>query len=75
MAEAFLNQLAGDRFEAESAGLEAGTLNPLAVVVMGELGMDISGNRTKEVFEFIKAGSANAKRIKTTRQLYQFYSS
>ena len=56
MAEAFLNQLAGDRFEAESAGLEAGTLNPLAIEVMGELGMDISRNRSKEVFEFIKAG-------------------
>jgi arsenate reductase len=56
MAEAFLNLLAGDRFEAESAGLEPGTLNPLAVEVMKEIGIDISGNRTKGVFEFIKAG-------------------
>jgi arsenate reductase len=56
MAEAFLNLLAGDRFEAESAGLEPGTLNPLGVEVMKEIGIDISGNRTKGVFEFIKAG-------------------
>jgi arsenate reductase len=56
MAEAFLNHLAGDRFEAHSAGLEPGTLNPLAVEVMREAGIDISGNRTKDVFAFVKSG-------------------
>jgi arsenate reductase len=56
MAEAFLNQLAGDHFEAQSAGLEAGTLNPLAVQVMREVGIDISGNQTKEVFSLCKRG-------------------
>jgi arsenate reductase len=56
MAEAFLNLLATDRFEAESAGLEPGRLNPIAVEAMREIGIDISGNRTKGVFEFIKAG-------------------
>ncbi len=56
MAEAFLNSLAGDRFEAESAGLEPGALNPLAVEVMAEIGIDISGNATKSVFDFIKQG-------------------
>ncbi len=56
MAEAFLNFIAGYKFEAESAGLEPGSLNPLAVEVMKEIGMDISGNRTKGVFEYIKAG-------------------
>lgn len=56
MAEAFLNSLAGDRFEAESAGLEPGSLNPLAVEAMKEIGIDISGNRVKGVFEFIKSG-------------------
>jgi hypothetical protein len=34
MAQAYLNTIAGDRFDAESAGLEAGTLNPLAVEAM-----------------------------------------
>ena len=56
MAEALLNNIAGDRFEAESAGLEPGTLNPLAVEAMKEKGMDISQNKTKGVFDFIKAG-------------------
>jgi len=56
MAEAFLNNLAGDRFEAMSAGLEPGTLNPLAVEVMKEVGIDISQNRTKSVFDLYKKG-------------------
>lgn len=56
MAEAFLNNMAGDRFEAESAGIEPGALNPLAVEAMKEFGMDISQNKTKGVFEFVKEG-------------------
>lgn len=56
MAEAFLNNMAGDRFEAESAGIEPGVLNPLAVEVMKEAGIDISQNKTKGVFEFVKKG-------------------
>ncbi|MDD2499306.1 MAG: arsenate reductase ArsC [Geobacter sp.] len=56
MAEALLNHLAGDRFEARSAGLEPGVLNPLAVEVLQELGIDISGNQTKDVFEMFKRG-------------------
>ena len=51
MAEGFLNNIAGDRFQAESAGMEPGTLNPLAVEVMKEAGIDISRNKTKSVFE------------------------
>ena len=43
MAEAFLNALGGEDFLAESAGLEPGTLNPLAVESMKEAGIDISG--------------------------------
>jgi arsenate reductase (thioredoxin) len=56
MAEVFLNQIAGDRFEARSAGLEPGVLNPLVVEVMQELGIDISNNQTKDVFEMFKRG-------------------
>ena len=56
MAEAFLNHFHGDRFIAESAGLEAGILNPLAVEVMKEAGIDISQNKTKSVFDLHKQG-------------------
>jgi arsenate reductase len=57
IAEAYLKQIAGDRFDAESAGFEPGKLNPLAVEVMQEVGIDISGNRTKSVFDFFKRGT------------------
>lgn len=56
MAEAFLKHFAGDRFEVESAGLEPGTLNPIVVEAMKEVGIDISQNKTKSVFEFLKQG-------------------
>jgi len=56
MAEAFLKQICGDKFEAYSAGLEPGKLNPTVVEVMKEAGIDISGNPTKSVFDFIKSG-------------------
>jgi len=56
MAEAFLKQLAGDKFEVESAGLEPGKLNPIVVEVMKEVGIDISQNKTKSVFDFYKQG-------------------
>ncbi|HUE36405.1 MAG TPA: arsenate reductase ArsC [Candidatus Acidoferrum sp.] len=56
MAEAFLNQFCGDEFEAHSAGLEPGKLNPIVVEAMQEIGMDISGNQTKAVFDIFKSG-------------------
>ncbi|MEI6049578.1 MAG: arsenate reductase ArsC [Bacteroidota bacterium] len=56
MAEALLKHIAGDRFEAESAGLEPGKLNPLAIEVMQEIEIDISQNKTKSVFDFYKQG-------------------
>jgi arsenate reductase len=56
IAEAFLNNLASDRFDAESAGLEPGKLNPLVVEAMKENGIDISKNLTKDVFDFFKQG-------------------
>ncbi len=56
MAEAFLKELAGDRFEVQSAGLEPGTLNQDVVAVMKEIGIDLSQNRTKSVFDIYKKG-------------------
>ncbi len=56
MAEAFLNQICGGQFEAHSAGIEPGKLNPLVVEAMREVGIDISGNQTKAVFDMIKSG-------------------
>ncbi len=56
MAEAFLNKYGNGKFIAESAGLEAGKLNPLVVTAMKEEGIDISGNATKSVFDFFKEG-------------------
>jgi arsenate reductase len=56
MAEAFLNQLAGDKFKAEIAGFEPGILNPIVVEAMKEIGIDISNNQTKSVFDFFKQG-------------------
>lgn len=56
MGEAFLKKLGGDKFFAESAGLEAGKLNPFVVTAMQEEGIDISGNQTKDVFDFFRQG-------------------
>src|ERR1019366_6132547 len=57
MAEAFLNQICGDTFEAHSAGLEPGKLNPIVVEAMQEIGIDISGNQTKAAFDMLKPGA------------------
>lgn len=56
MAEAFLEQACPNDFEVESAGLEPGELNPLAVALMKEVGIDISGNSTQSVFDAFKSG-------------------
>jgi arsenate reductase len=56
IAEAYLNSMYGDRFEAQSSRLEPGVLNSYAVGVMGEVGLDISRNKTKDVFDFVKKG-------------------
>jgi len=56
IAEAWLKHLCSDFSEAESAGLEPGTLNPLAVEVMREAGIDISKNKTQSVFDVFKSG-------------------
>jgi arsenate reductase len=56
IAEAYLKYYGGSKFDVESAGLEPGILNPAAVEVMKEEGIDISKNKTKSVFDFFKNG-------------------
>jgi arsenate reductase len=52
MAEGLLRHDAGDRFDVESAGTKPGIVRPEAIAVMNELGIDISGHRSKHVDEF-----------------------
>ncbi len=54
MAEAFLNKFAGDRFEAQSAGIETGKLNPIVVNAMNEIGIDISTQKTKTIQQLLE---------------------
>ena len=56
MAAALLNKMCGEFFEARSAGLEPGKLNPLAVETLREIGIDISRNKTQAVFDVSKTG-------------------
>jgi arsenate reductase (thioredoxin) len=56
IAEALANQLCGPDVHAYSAGIEPGSLNPLAVEVMQESGVDISLRQTKSVFDIYRAG-------------------
>jgi arsenate reductase len=52
MAEGLLRQDAGDAFDVESAGTKPGTVRREAISAMRELGIDISGHRSKHVDEF-----------------------
>lgn len=54
MAEAFLNKYGNGQFEAESAGLEPGTMNPNVVAVMQEAGIDLSKKGTQGVFDLFR---------------------
>jgi arsenate reductase len=56
MAAAYLNQICGQFFEAQSAGLKPGTINPLVIEAFREVGLDISNNRTQGVDEVWKSG-------------------
>ena len=49
MAEAFLREYGGDRFEPHSAGLEPKGMHPLTVRVMSEVGIDVSAQKSKGV--------------------------
>ena len=53
MAEGFLRAMAGERFDVMSAGSEETPLDPDAVAVMREVGVDISGQETKAVNRFL----------------------
>jgi len=53
MAEGFLRHIAGDKFEVFSAGVKPTQVNPLAIKVMAEAGVDISKHRSKSAMEFI----------------------
>ena len=61
MAAALLNKTCGEFFEAESAGLEPGTINPLVVQALQEIGIDISNSTTQRVFD-----------VWTSGQMFQF---
>ena len=53
MAEGLLRHIAGDRFEVESAGTIASFVRPPAIAAMAEIGIDISGHRSKCLDEFL----------------------
>jgi arsenate reductase (thioredoxin) len=53
MAEGLLRRLAPERFEVESAGTEATRVHPLAIEVMREIGIDISGHHSKTLDRFV----------------------
>ena len=52
MAEGLLRAMCGDRYEAYSAGVEASSVDPRAISAMLEIGIDISGQRSKSTEEF-----------------------
>ena len=56
MAEELLRQLAGDRFDVESAGIEPGKLNPVVIEVLREIGIDIVNKKTRAVTDLVKSG-------------------
>jgi len=56
MAEAFLKKYGNELFEAESAGIEPGTMNPNVVTVMREVGIDLTGKSTQAVFDLFRQG-------------------
>lgn len=58
IAEAMLNLLCGDEFEAQSAGLQADSttvVNPLAIAVLAEDGIDVSNYQPCHVFNVVKS--------------------
>jgi len=56
IGEAFLRHIAGDRYEVRSAGIEAGTLNPLVVRAMEEKGISMQGHYAKKAVDYVQLG-------------------
>ena len=56
MAEGLLRAMAGDRFEAHSAGTEPHDVNPGAIAAMAEIGIDISGQTSEHVDAYLGSG-------------------
>lgn len=56
MAEGYMNAKYGDRFEVFSAGTEVTRVHPMAIEVMKEIGIDISGHRSKLIDELFDKG-------------------
>jgi arsenate reductase len=56
MAETYLNLFGTGCFSAQSAGIEAGTINPLVQIAMAEEGFDLSNKGTNSVFDFYEEG-------------------
>lgn len=63
MAEALLDHLAPEDYEAHSAGIEPAPINPLAVAAMAERGIDISQKRTKLVAEAVAELAAQGRQF------------
>src|ERR1700712_3586917 len=57
IAEAFLEKYGGDKFEAESAGIEPGNMNANVVSVMREVDIDLSRKGTKAVSDLLQNGN------------------
>lgn len=53
MAEAILKSLCGDRIYVDSVGVRAGEIDPMAVEVMAEIGIDMSGHRSKRISDLL----------------------
>jgi len=68
MAEGLLRHLAGDRFDIVSAGAFPTQLNPTAVEVMKEIGIDISGQHSKDVAQFLGQTFQYLIRVCTARE-------
>ena len=56
MAEGLLKSLTAGKFEVESAGTKPSVVRPEAIAALAEIGIDISGNRSKSVAEFSSRG-------------------